>query len=266
MPARYCGSRRESSTEVMSARPETVSTGSSSGPATSRIRAACLNKAWTPALSRYSTPVRSTTNEPPAAAAAARPSASRNRSALLMSISPATVTTGIPSVPGRVESSSGVATIDPHVHVDGGAGRSRLDGYVLHERPHQPDAVPAQAAVPGRRGPPAAAVGDGQAQPVRGRDRAQPDLLAGPVAMAVLDRVGDGLPGRDQDILGYPGVHVATAQPVAQRCAHRGELLRLRGEQDVERGGMVVEHQGYVVLVAPGGSEPRHDLAGEFLQ
>src|SRR5690349_24821114 len=154
----------------MSDRPETVSTGSSSGPAMSRIRAACANRTWTPALSRYSTPVRSTTNEPPSAAA--RPSASRNRSALLMSISPDTVTTGIPSAPGRVDSSSGVATIDPHVHVDGGAGRSRLDGDVLHERPHQPDAVPAHAAVSGRRGLPAAAVGDGQAQLVRGRDRA----------------------------------------------------------------------------------------------
>src|SRR6476469_4737157 len=198
MPERYCRSRRESSlTEVMSDRPEMVSTGSRSGPAISRIRAACANRTWTPALSRYSTLVRSTTKEPPcAAAAAARPSASRNRSALLMSISPVTVTTGIPSAPGRVDSSSGVATIDPHVHVDGGAGRSRLDGDVLHQRPHQRDAVPAQAAVPGRRGPPAAAVGDGQPQLVRGRDRAEPDRPAGQVAMAMLDRVGDGLPGR----------------------------------------------------------------------
>src|SRR6266568_404820 len=177
MPARYCGSPAE----VMPDRPETVSTGSSSGPAMSRIRDAYANRAWMPALSRYSTPVRSTTNEPPSTAAA-RPSASRNRSALLMSISPATVTTGIPSGPGRVESSSAVATIDPHVHLDGGAGWSRLDGDVLHERQHQPDAVPAKAAVPGRRVPPAAAVGDGQAQLIRGRDRAQQDLLAGPAA------------------------------------------------------------------------------------
>src|SRR5580704_9660203 len=215
MAARYCGSRRESSRiEVMPDRPETVSTGSSSGPAMSRIRAAYPNRACTPALSRYSTSVRSTTNEsppsaPPApaaaasvaarsvaarsaaaasAAAAAWPSASRNRSTLLVSISPATVTTGIPSAPGWVEISSGVGTVDPHVHLDGGAGRPRLDGYLLHERPHQRDAVPAQAAVPGRRVPPATAVGDGQPQLVRGRDRAQPDLPAGQVAMAVLDR------------------------------------------------------------------------------
>ena len=82
----------------------------------------------------------------------------------------------------------------------------------------------------------------------------------------MLDRVGDGLPGRDQDVLGYPGAYVAAAQPAAQRGPHRGELLRLRGEQDVERGGMVVEHHGHVVLVASGGNEPRHELAGELLQ
>src|SRR6185437_17090654 len=107
-------------------------------------------------LSRYSTPVMSTTSRP--SSPAAWPRASRNLSALLMSISPTAVTTGIPSASRRVESSSEVAMADSQVQVDGGAGRARLDGHLLHERPHQRDAVPAQAAVPGWRGPPAAAV------------------------------------------------------------------------------------------------------------
>src|SRR5450631_1435420 len=166
-------------------------TGASSGLTISRRPGEYANRARRPALSRYSTRVRSTTTGPPSAAAWL--SASRNLSALLMSISPTAVTTGVPSGPRRVESSSEVAMVDPQVQIDGGAGWPRLDDDLLHEGPHQRDAVPAQAAVAGRGGLPAAAVGDGQPELVRGRDRAQPDLLAGPGTVAVLDRVGDGL-------------------------------------------------------------------------
>jgi len=68
---------------------------------------------------------------------------------------------------------------DPQVHVDGGAAWAGLDGYLLHEGAHQRDAVTTVSTVSGLRGPPAAGVRNGQAQLIRGRDRPQPDLLAG---------------------------------------------------------------------------------------
>src|SRR3954454_24751776 len=121
-------------------------TGTRSGLAISRRPGACTNRTCTPALSRYSTRVRSTTTGPPAAAWL---SASWNLSALLMSISPTAVTIAVPSGPGRVESSSEVAMVDPQVQIDGRAGWPRLDGDLLHESPHQRDAVPRRLRSPG---------------------------------------------------------------------------------------------------------------------
>ena len=160
----------------------------------------------------------------------------------------------------RVESSSGVAIGDPHVHVDGGAGRAGLDGDLLHQGPHQRDAVPAVCAVPGRRGPPAAGVGNGQAQLVRGRDRPQPDLLAGQVTVAVLDRVGAGLAGRDQDVLGQSWCRCRSCSASCGAWPAPGRAGPIRRRTTTSSGsGMVVEHDGHVVLVTPGGGEPRHE-------
>ena len=173
-----------------------------------------------------------------------------------MSISPTALSTAAPLPSPWRDSLSGVVTGDPHVHGDGGAGGAGVDADVVHHRPHQRDAL---AAVRGRLRPgrqPAAAVGDGQPQQVRGDDGPQPDLLAGVVAVPVLDRVGDRFPRGDQGVLRQRDAEPAAVQPAPQPGADRPELPVSAGKASSSGAGCRYSTAATSSPYPPGGARP----------
>ncbi len=103
-----------------------------------------------------------------------------------------------------------------------------VDADVVHHRLHQREALaPVRGGL--RLGwQPAAAVGDGQLEAVGGDGGPQCDLVAGAVAVAVLDRVGYGFPGRDEGVLCQLRAEAAAVQPAAQPGADWSEAERCR--------------------------------------
>src|ERR1700722_10771368 len=158
-----------------------------------------------------------------------------------MSTSPAAVMTQVPWAAGTWTDRAVRSWGDGHLHVHGRPGRGLLDGDLVHEGAHQADAVPAERVGRGPGGPPAARVRDGQPEPGDRGLGPEPDGLPRGVAVAVLDGVGAGFPGGDQDVLNQPAGPATAAPPRAARLRARAELPPALGERHIERLG-VTDH------------------------
>jgi hypothetical protein len=118
-------------------------------------------------------------------------------------------------------------------HLDGGAHLVRRDGDVSHCGADQLQAVAAVRNL--TRWAPSAAVGDGDAE--AGTADFEPDadnsLPGAPIP--VLDGVGTGLAGGDQDILGHDRVQAQLAEPAAELPPDCRKLVRISVEGEVQR-------------------------------
>ena len=71
----------------------------------------------------------------------------------------------------------------------------------------------------------------------------------------VFDGVGEGFAGGDEHLQRLIGVHPGPGQPTAQCGTGGGEVARLGGKLDLERGGLAVQKKGDVVLIPTAGCE-----------
>src|ERR1700683_3294901 len=87
---------------------------------------------------------------------------------------------------------------DPRGQVNCGSSGVGVDGDVLHERPHQGDTPAAMGLGDRLRSLPGAAISNGELHLVAQYGRAQANDALWPVAVTVLDGVGDGCSGGDE--------------------------------------------------------------------
>jgi anti-sigma B factor antagonist len=81
----------------------------------------------------------------------------------------------------------------------------------------------------------------------------------------VLDGVGAGFAGGNQDILEYERVQAQLAEPAAQFPPDGRKLVRVGWKGQVQRGGPGIQQDRDVVLVTLPGGELRHDLPGQVV-
>src|SRR5579875_3774729 len=84
--------------------------------------------------------------------------------------------------------------------------------------------------------------------------------------MTVLDGVGNGFSGRDQDVISLIRTDARSSQPAAQGSADAVELVDVCGELHLQRRGMAVEQKDDVVLIAAAGRETGHDLIRQIIE
>ena len=154
---------------------------------------------------------------------------------------------------------------DPRVHVNGGAGGTRLDRDVLHQAPHEgdPPATMRGGASGGFHEPVSTTVTCNRSASAVARRYWCPRRRC---AVAVLDGVGECLAGGDEHL------RASDRDPPRPWSATRavrhgwGEMARARRESRSRGCGLAVQQQGDVVLIAIRGREPGHDSHGRIIQ